>query len=367
MAVWGVGIMMAPILGPTVGRLDRRQLVVALDLLHQPADRRRRASSWSARSCSTRRSTGSRAASTSLGIVLMVLGFGCLQLVLDLGERQDWFDSTLIVGAERARRRARSSASSSASSWPRSRSSTSACSTTGTSRVGTLAIFLIGARLQLEHAAAWRSTRRRSSATTRGRPGSRWRPGGLGTMIALMISGRLVSRMDQRLMLAFGCLLQAVAALAHDARHVDDGLLEPGLAALRAGLLAWASSSCRCRRWRWPPSATERLGNATAAYNVVRNIGGSVGVALATTLLARRSQEHQATLIGHVQRLEPGDGRAPARVDRALRDARAPTRSRPAGARWPCSTARRSMQAQVLAYADDFWLLLDLSPRRPAR
>src|SRR6185369_10943396 len=36
-------------------------------------------------------------------------------------------------------------------------------------------------------------------------------PGGLGTMIALMISGRLVSRVDQRLMLAFGCLLQAAA------------------------------------------------------------------------------------------------------------------------------------------------------------
>ena len=44
MAVWGVGIMMGPILGPTRGRLDRRQLVVALDLLHQPADRRSSAS-----------------------------------------------------------------------------------------------------------------------------------------------------------------------------------------------------------------------------------------------------------------------------------------------------------------------------------
>src|SRR5439155_1020846 len=44
----------------------------------------------------------------------------------------------------------------------------------------------------------------------------------------------------------------------------------------------------------------ERLGNATAAYNVVRNVGGSVGVALATTLLVRRSQEHQTTLAAHV-------------------------------------------------------------------
>src|SRR2546422_7627725 len=45
---------------------------------------------------------------------------------------------------------------------------------------------------------------------------------------------------------------------------------------------------------------TERLGNSTAAYNVARNIGGSMGVALVTTLLARRSQVHQATLASHV-------------------------------------------------------------------
>ena len=44
----------------------------------------------------------------------------------------------------------------------------------------------------------------------------------------------------------------------------------------------------------------DRLGNATAAYNVVRNVGGSVGVAVATTLLIRRSQEHQTTLVAHV-------------------------------------------------------------------
>ena len=50
---------------------------------------------------------------------------------------------------------------------------------------------------------------------------------------------------------------------------------------------------------------TERLANATAAYNVVRNIGGSIGVALVTTLLARRSQVHQATLIGHVNVWNP--------------------------------------------------------------
>src|SRR5262249_62371372 len=38
-------------------------------------------------------------------------------------------------------------------------------------------------------------------------------PGGFGTMISLMISGRLVARMDQRLMLIGGCLLNAFASM----------------------------------------------------------------------------------------------------------------------------------------------------------
>ena len=44
----------------------------------------------------------------------------------------------------------------------------------------------------------------------------------------------------------------------------------------------------------------ERLSNATAAFNVVRNFGGSIGIAVATTVLARRSQYHQTTLTTHV-------------------------------------------------------------------
>ncbi len=42
MATWGVGLMVAPILGPTLGRLDYRQLELALELLYQHPDRDRR-------------------------------------------------------------------------------------------------------------------------------------------------------------------------------------------------------------------------------------------------------------------------------------------------------------------------------------
>ena len=42
------------------------------------------------------------------------------------------------------------------------------------------------------------------------------------------------------------------------------------------------------------------MGNATSIFNLMRNIGGSTGIAFATTYLERRSQEHINVLGGHV-------------------------------------------------------------------
>ena len=44
----------------------------------------------------------------------------------------------------------------------------------------------------------------------------------------------------------------------------------------------------------------ERMTDATSMYNLLRNIGGSVGVAFVTTILARRAQFHQARLVEHL-------------------------------------------------------------------
>src|SRR5713226_6911359 len=97
MAVWGVGIMMAPILGPTLGgwiadnwswrwifyiNLPIGVLgfaMVSVFLFDAPF---------------VKKPSGIDA----VGLVLMVFGFGFLQLVFDLGEKKDWFDSGLIVG-----------------------------------------------------------------------------------------------------------------------------------------------------------------------------------------------------------------------------------------------------------------------------
>jgi DHA2 family multidrug resistance protein len=100
----------------------------------------------------------------------------------------------------------------------------------------------------------------------------------------------------------------------------------------------------------------ERLGNATAAYNVVRNVGGSIGVAMATTLLVRRSQEHQTRLVGHVDVWDPETA---ARIKEwtahfIAQGSDVTTAGRQAVAMLYRGTVA---QAQVLAYADDFWLM----------
>lgn len=47
------------------------------------------------------------------------------------------------------------------------------------------------------------------------------------------------------------------------------------------------------------------MGNATGMYNLLRNIGGSVGIALSATMLTRLAQFHQANLVGHVNQYNP--------------------------------------------------------------
>jgi DHA2 family multidrug resistance protein len=180
-------------------------------------------------------------------------------------------------------------------------------------------------------------------------------PGGVGNMLSLVLAGRLIYRMDQRFILAVGCVLNATAAYS--------------MATLTLGMDYWSLA--------WPrflqgvgvglvfvplnmvALATiprEKMGNATALVNVVRNLGGAVGVAVSTMLLARRSQLHQTTLVSHVDLWDS---------DTTERLAGWTEHFRAHGA--DIFTAKKQAlgmlyhevqrQAQVMAFADDFWLL----------
>jgi MFS transporter, DHA2 family, multidrug resistance protein len=156
-------------------------------------------------------------------------------------------------------------------------------------------------------------------------------------------------------MLAFGCLLNAVSLYM--------------MTSLTLGMDYWALAWPRFIQgfavgFIFVPLSTltlatvrrEKLVNATAVYGMLRNVGGSVGIAVITTVLAQRSQFHQATLVSHVTAWDPETRVRLARWAGhfVTHGSDAFTADRQAVAMLYRETVT---QAQLLAYADDFWLL----------
>ena len=82
----------------------------------------------------------------------------------------------------------------------------------------------------------------------------------------------------------------------------------------------------------------EEMGNATGLFNMLRNIGGSIGIAMATTALIRRAALHQTDLGGQLSPVQPRPAAESPRRSPAI----SPTTSAPAPrapAPSACSTA----------------------------
>jgi MFS transporter, DHA2 family, multidrug resistance protein len=351
MAVWGVGFILGPILGPTVGGYLADEwswrwifyinlpvgivgfFMASVFLFDPPYLRRAARIDW-------------------WGLGLMIAGFGCLQLVLDRGERQDWFESATIVamtiiavGALAAFLIRELTASEPILDLTVFTDRNFAAGATLSTIVGfgTFAGMLLVAVFtqKLLGYDAWTS-------------GLVLAPGGLGNIFSLFASG-IVTRVDQRLMLGFGCLLNAVSLYM--------------MTSLTLGMDYWALALPRfiqgfAAGFIYVPLSTltlatirrDKLVNATAVYSMARNLGGSVGIAVATTLLAQRSQFHQTTLVSHITAWDPATRERLAQWAShfATRGSDTFTAERQAMAMLYRETVA---QAQLLAYADDFWLL----------
>jgi DHA2 family multidrug resistance protein len=102
--------------------------------------------------------------------------------------------------------------------------------------------------------------------------------------------------------------------------------------------------------------AKEKLGNASGLLNLFRNIGGSAGIAMVTTIVARRSQTHQGSLIEHLTPLDPN-------YMQRLQDTAAQFASQGASQADSMVQAQGALyglvqkNAAMLAVADTFWIL----------
>lgn len=124
-------------------------------------------------------------------------------------------------------------------------------------------------------------------------------PGGLVTMVMMFVTGRLTARVQPKYLIATGAAL--VALSMRDGTNINPDLDFWFFAASRMllglGLPLIFIPIITASYDGLPP---DKIDQASALMNMARNVGGSIGVSLATNVLAHREQFHQSRLVEHV-------------------------------------------------------------------
>jgi DHA2 family multidrug resistance protein len=100
----------------------------------------------------------------------------------------------------------------------------------------------------------------------------------------------------------------------------------------------------------------EKMGSATGLINLARNIGGSSGIAIVTTLLARRTQFHQARLVGDMTPFSPAYAQALAGTAHML-VTRGASAAQAAAQAQGMLYGMLQRESAMLAFVDSFWVL----------
>jgi len=146
-------------------------------------------------------------------------------------------------------------------------------------------------------------------------------PGGFVVILLLPFVGRMVSRVDARLLIGFGFLVLSVA-LVYMTGHLYAGIdfrTAVKLRAFQSVGLAFLFVPINTLIFSTVPP--QKNNAASGIVNLSRNMGGDIGIAFVTTLIARRSQLHQVRLTAHTTSYDPGLSAALASVTRALEHA----------------------------------------------
>ena len=298
MAFWSLGIIAAPILGPTLGGwltdtyswrwvfyinlpIGIASLIMISLFLYDPPYIRRgsmRVDLW--------------------GLGMLAVGMAALQIMLDKGQEEDWFGSNFIVmlatiagimlpafvirelfvEAPLVRFRLLKYRSF-------------AC---GIGLATVLGFVLYGSLVLLP---LFMQTLLGWTAVTAGLWTS---PRGVGTAICMPLVGYLLGKgWDGRKMMVFGFAVASMAFFGYSHMNLQSGTWDILLHQINQGV-GMAFVFVPLTVLTMGPIPQAETGYATSLYSVMRNVGSSVGVSFVTTFVARRSQFHQSVLVAHV-------------------------------------------------------------------
>ena len=358
MAMWGAGIMVGPIIGPTLGgwltesynwrwvfliNLPVGALALLGCLAYLPKLPRKRRSFDMA------------------GFALLSLAIGSLQLMLDRGGEVDWFSAVetwvyLLVSIS--------------GFWmfcvhiltkehpfldPQ-------MFRDGNFRIGLIFIFIVGIIL-LASLALLPPMLSRILGYPVLTTGMVMAPRGVGTMISMLVVGRLVRKVDPRMLVLAGLTLTAISLYEmtgftpqmDSMPIIRSGIVQGlglGLVFVPLSTVAFATLDPRFRA------------DATSLFSLVRNIGSSIGISLVTAALTRNVQINHADLGAFIHPYNPV-------VTQAF-----PTAITGNVTTLQILDSLVNIQASMISYIDDFYLMmwvtlaampLALILRRPAK
>jgi DHA2 family multidrug resistance protein len=129
-------------------------------------------------------------------------------------------------------------------------------------------------------------------------------PRGLGSLVSMLMVGYLVNRIDPRILLAMGFGGFGISSLELSRINLGismSAVVWPNfLNGFCGGFIFVPLTILAMGRLR-----KEEMGNAASIYNLVRNVGGSIGIAALTTAIVRGTQKHQAYLGAHLTASSP--------------------------------------------------------------
>jgi DHA2 family multidrug resistance protein len=237
-----------------------------------------------------------------IGVILVALGLGFFELTLDRGEREDWFASGLIVAT----------ATISAVSlialifWElnhkdpvvdlklfRNRSfavTTLIMGITGLILFGTTQLI----PQMLQQVMGYSSFDAGLALTL----------GGLATLVAVPFAGRLVGKVDARILLGGALIVQAAALWNMSHFSADITFTDAAMGRLYQAM-ALPFLFVPINAVAYQGLARDKTAQASSLLNVARNLGGSIGISAAQSMLAGATQRHQAELVQKLNPLDP--------------------------------------------------------------